>query len=61
MQFSTLAVAALSLASAVVAAPVEKRSSGTGTYYLQNGNPGACGQYHSDDVSTCSDSHHLYT
>ncbi|KIS68638.1 uncharacterized protein UMAG_10640 [Mycosarcoma maydis] len=50
MQFTTLAISALAAASAVVAAPVEKRAGGSGqaTYYYQNGNPGSCGQWNSD-------------
>ncbi|KAJ9479697.1 Expansin [Pseudozyma hubeiensis] len=50
MQFFTLAISALAAASAVVAAPLEKRAGGQGqaTYYYQNGNPGSCGQYNSD-------------
>lgn len=50
MQFTTLVVSALAAASAVVAAPLEKRAGGQGqaTYYYQNGNPGSCGNYNSD-------------
>lgn len=53
MQFTTFALTALAAASAVVAAPMEKRAGGSGqaTYFYQNGNPGSCGQYHSDSDS----------
>ncbi|CBQ73608.1 conserved hypothetical protein [Sporisorium reilianum SRZ2] len=51
MQFTTLVVSALAAASAVVAAPLEKRAGGQGqaTYFLQNGNAGSCGWVSSDD------------
>ncbi|EPQ25911.1 uncharacterized protein PFL1_06584 [Pseudozyma flocculosa PF-1] len=49
MQFTTLAVTLFAAASAVVAAPLERRDGGQATYFYQGGNPGACGNYHSDD------------
>ncbi|PWZ00159.1 hypothetical protein BCV70DRAFT_160857 [Testicularia cyperi] len=53
MQFTTLAVTALAAASAVIAAPAQKRAGGSGqaTYFYQGGNPGSCGQYSSDSDS----------
>jgi len=52
MQFTTLAVSALALATSFVAAAPAKRDGGSGqaTYYYQNGNAGSCGQYNSDDT-----------
>lgn len=52
MQFTTLFVSALAAATAVVAAPLEKRAGGSGqaTYFYQNGNPGSCGNWNSDDA-----------
>ncbi|CDR88422.1 uncharacterized protein SPSC_04249 [Sporisorium scitamineum] len=52
MQFTTLVVSALAAASAVVAAPFEKRAGGQGqaTYFYQDGNSGSCGQVHSDST-----------
>lgn len=41
MRFSAVAAAVFGLASFAVAAPLEKRASGTATWYTQNGNAGS--------------------
>lgn len=47
--FNMFKLAALfALASVAIAAPLERRQSGTATYYSQNGSAGSCGTVHSD-------------
>ncbi|PWN54192.1 barwin-like endoglucanase [Violaceomyces palustris] len=50
MQFTNIILLTLALiATVVLGAPLESRaSSGKGTYYYQNGNPGSCGKWHKD-------------
>ncbi|PWN23236.1 hypothetical protein BCV69DRAFT_275983 [Microstroma glucosiphilum] len=64
MQFTTAFVAAVAaLSTMALAAPIESRAdahSGVATYFYQNGNPGSCGNYNSDDawIVAVSQEHH---
>lgn len=55
MQFSTIAISALALATAAVASPV-KRAGGSGqaTYFYQNGAAGSCGNVNSDSSTVAA-------
>ncbi|PWN30124.1 hypothetical protein BDZ90DRAFT_229154 [Jaminaea rosea] len=62
MKFAVAASFAAIAATLVAAAPLEKRmhSGATATWFTQNGNPGSCGQYHSDNdmIVAVSAQHH---
>lgn len=48
MQFLVIAALAGTALSAVVAEKRYTTHNGVATYYTQDGNPGSCGDYHSD-------------
>ncbi|CAO1619914.1 unnamed protein product [Sympodiomycopsis kandeliae] len=57
----TLFAAVAAMASFAAAAPAKRAShTGTATWFHQNGNPGSCGDYHSDSdyIVAVSGAHH---
>merc|ERR1711939_1124425 len=55
--FATVAAAA----SVAVASPVARSNSGQATFFYQNGNPGACGNYNKDSAKVVALDYRMYS